>query len=159
MMVNIDRQERGSPRNKHPWIAVIVSRLIEGQRPTLSVGGAIPLSGVLDWMKRRKWAEHQRSALCFLTMAAVGSSVSDSCRNDFPHHDGLDPHTVSHMEHFLTQAACARQFVTTMRKVTVIEPYDALILFPQEPRGAIPLLISRRRSLLSRVISSSFWAN
>lgn len=61
-----------------------VSSLIEGQRATLSVGGTIPLSAVLDYIKRRKWAEHQHSALCFLTGAAMWSSVSVSCYNDFP---------------------------------------------------------------------------
>lgn len=61
-----------------------VSSLTEGQRATLCVGGTIPLSVVLDCIKTRKWAERQHSALCFLTGAAMWSSVSVSCYSDFP---------------------------------------------------------------------------
>lgn len=86
-MVNTDcKHDRSQGHHEQTSVHVRngVSSLTEGQRATLSVGGTIPLSAVLDRIKRRKWAAHRHSALCSLTGSAVWSSASIFCYSDFP---------------------------------------------------------------------------
>lgn len=48
--------------------------LIEAASYTLNMG-TVPWARVLSWMKRRKWAELQRSWICFLTVESMWPAV------------------------------------------------------------------------------------
>lgn len=51
---------------------------------TLNTGNSIPWPGILDWIKKGKQVEHQRSCLCVLTMDALPPTVFCSQGHDVP---------------------------------------------------------------------------
>lgn len=60
------------------WRLIILITLINVGRLALIVGISIPWAGILDCIKRRKWAEdcHVSLALCFLMVDAKGPPAS-----------------------------------------------------------------------------------